>query len=387
MSESRREAVRLEAVSRVYDGVHAVDHLDLGIHEGEFFSIIGPSGCGKTTTLRMIAGLEQMSAGAIFVGGQDVSRLPPHKRPVNTVFQHYALFPHLNVYENVAFGLRERRQSKSVVDSAVREMLDLVDLVGRETAKPNQLSGGQQQRVALARALILNPSVLLLDEPLGALDLKLRRQMQSVLKRIQRETKVTFVYVTHDQEEAFSMSDRVAVMHRGLLEHVGTPAEVYSQPQTLFVADFVGASNRLEGTVVQQLGATSYGIRLSMIDELVVVRGVSGLSQGDRVVALLRPEDAQIQATGSAQLQISGDIQESSYFGPQVTYRLNLSDGTDIRMTCKPDARTGPLSLGLTVTASWDPSDVWLLPAAAGDAPPHLEAEPSSPALPARTKA
>jgi spermidine/putrescine transport system ATP-binding protein len=219
--------------------------------------------------------------------------------------------------------------------------------------------------------------VLLLDEPLGALDLKLRRQMQSVLKRIQRETQVTFVYVTHDQEEAFSMSDRVAVMHRGLLEHVGTPAEVYSQPCTLFVADFVGASNGLEGTIVEQLGSMSYKVRLSMIEESITVGGVSGLARGDHVVALLRPEDAQIQTSGSAPLQISGEIQESSYFGPQVTYQLKLVDGSGIRVTCKPDGRIGPLSLGLTVTASWDPSDVWLLPA-----DPHRARSPRGPEPP-----
>ena len=366
----------------MYDEVCAVDNLDLAIHEGEFFSIIGPSGCGKTTTLRMIAGLETLTSGAIYVGERDVSKLPPHKRPVNTVFQQYALFPHLNVYENVAFGLRERRMPKGEIDTAVRQMLELVDLTGREKAKPNQLSGGQQQRVALARALVLQPSVLLLDEPLGALDLKLRRQMQTVLKRIQRETEVTFVYVTHDQEEAFSMSDRVAVMNRGLLEHVGSPSEVYSQPCTLFVADFVGASNGLNGTVVQRRGDRSYSVRIPNVADAVEVVGVSGLSEGDAVVALLRPEGAQLQPAGPGQLDVSGVIHESSYYGPQVTYTLTLPDGGDLRVTCKPDPRTGPLPLGETVTAAWDASDVWLLPADREQGRPQPEAAPEATADP-----
>jgi spermidine/putrescine transport system ATP-binding protein len=225
------------------------------------------------------------------------------------------------------------------------------------------LSGGQQQRVALARALVLNPSVLLLDEPLGALDLKLRRQMQSVLKRIQRETEVTFIYVTHDQEEAFSMSDRVAVMNRGFVEHIGNPAEVYSRPCTLFVADFVGASNGLRGAIVQQLPDEHYVVKLDMIDEPIAVSGVAGLTEGDHVLALLRPEAALLNAGETAEVQIAGTIQESAYFGPQVTYRCILSDGTDLRVTCKPDSRTGPLPLETTMTVAWEATDVWLLPA------------------------
>jgi spermidine/putrescine transport system ATP-binding protein len=372
------ESVRLEGVSRLYGSVPAVDRLDLVIYEGEFFSIIGPSGCGKTTTLRMVAGLETVTTGGIFVGGRDVTKLPPHKRPVNTVFQQYALFPHMDVYENVAFGLRERKQSKTEIDSAVREMLDLVNLTGRERATPRELSGGQQQRVALARALVLNPSVLLLDEPLGALDLKLRRQMQSVLKRIQRETEVTFIYVTHDQEEAFSMSDRVAVMNHGLIEHIGRPAEVYSRPRTLFVADFVGASNGLRGLVVRQLVDESYMVKLEMVDEPVTVNGVAGLAEGDKVLALLRPEAALLHAGEAAEVQVAGTIQESAYFGPQVTYRCTLSDGSDVRVTCKPDTRTGPLPLGTTLTAAWEPADVWLLPAPPRDDSRHAELEPEA---------
>ena len=212
--------------------------------------MIGPSGCGKTTTLRMIAGLVEPSEGRIEVHGRDVTGLRPHKRPVNTVFQQYALFPHLNVFENVAFGLRERKVAGAEVSRRVGEMLELVGLTGRERSRPSQLSGGQQQRVALARSLVLRPEVLLLDEPLGALDLKLRKQLQLQLKRIQHEVGITFVYVTHDQEEAFFMSDRVAIMRDGRIEQLGTPRQVYERPASEFVAEFVGASNRIPATMV-----------------------------------------------------------------------------------------------------------------------------------------
>ena len=244
--QSRPPAIALEQLERHYGELTAVAGIDLEIADGEFFSLIGPSGCGKTTTLRIVAGLETPSSGKVSVRGQDVTDVPAFKRPVNTVFQHYALFPHLNVFENVAFGLKERKVSRGDTARRVTEMLELVGLTGREKARPKQLSGGQQQRVALARSLVLEPAVLLLDEPLGALDLKLRKQMQMVLKQIQREVGITFVYVTHDQEEAFSMSDRVAIMDKGKIEQIGDPVDTYRRPQTLFVADFVGASNRFE---------------------------------------------------------------------------------------------------------------------------------------------
>ena len=225
-------AVRLISLRRTYGDVQAVDGIDVEIGDGEFFSLIGPSGCGKTTTLRMIAGLVEPSEGRIEVHGRDVTALRPHRRPVNTVFQQYALFPHLNVFENVAFGLRERRAGGAEITTRVSEMLELVGLTGRERNRPSQLSGGQQQRVALARSLVLRPEVLLLDEPLGALDLKLRKQLQLQLKRIQHEVGITFVYVTHDQEEAFFMSDRVAIMRDGRIEQLGTPRDVYQRPAT-----------------------------------------------------------------------------------------------------------------------------------------------------------
>ena len=220
-------AVRLIGLERRFGDVAAVDGIDLDIADGEFFSLIGPSGCGKTTTLRMISGHEEPTAGQIEVKGQPMRGVPPYRRPVTTVFQHYALFPHLDIFENVAFGLRERRMPNDEVRRRVESMLDLVQLQGRERARPRQLSGGQQQRVSLARSLVLDPQVLLLDEPLGALDLKLRRELREFLKRVQHEVEITFVYVTHDQEEAFSMSDRVAVMQHGRIDQVGSPQDVY----------------------------------------------------------------------------------------------------------------------------------------------------------------
>jgi spermidine/putrescine transport system ATP-binding protein len=225
--------------------VVAVDHIDLEVHDGEFFSLLGPSGCGKTTTLRMIGGFEQPTSGLIELSGQDVTWLPPYQRNVNTVFQNYALFPHLTIYENVAFGLRRKKVADSEIKHRVREMLALVELPGFEGRKPTQISGGQAQRVALARALVNKPAVLLLDEPLGALDLKLRKQMQVELKRIQQEVGITFIYVTHDQEEAMTMSDRIAVMNRGKYEQLGDPEVLYERPKTRFVAGFLGVSNLL----------------------------------------------------------------------------------------------------------------------------------------------
>ena len=241
--------VRLDRVTKRFAEITAVDDLSLEIRPGEFFSLLGPSGCGKTTTLRMIGGFDDPSAGAIYLGGTDVTVLPPYRRDVNTVFQSYALFPHLSVFDNVAFGLRRRKREKQDVERRVTEALRLVDLPGFERRKPSQLSGGQQQRVALARALVNEPKVLLLDEPLGALDLKLRKQMQLELKRIQHEVGITFLYVTHDQEEAMTMSDRLAVMRHGRIEQIGPPEEVYERPSTEFVAGFLGASNLLEGHV------------------------------------------------------------------------------------------------------------------------------------------
>ncbi|HWH55054.1 MAG TPA: spermidine/putrescine ABC transporter ATP-binding protein, partial [Gaiellaceae bacterium] len=235
--------VRLDRVTKQFDDVLAVDDLSLEIERGSFFALLGPSGCGKTTTLRMIGGFEEPTAGAIYLGDHEVSGTPPYRRDVNTVFQSYALFPHLTIFENVAFGLRRKGVKGSEVTSRVSDMLKLVELPGYEKRKPNQISGGQAQRIALARALINRPAVLLLDEPLGALDLKLRKQMQVELKRIQQEVGITFIYVTHDQEEAMTMSDRIAVMNKGRYEQLGDPESLYERPTTRFVAGFLGISN------------------------------------------------------------------------------------------------------------------------------------------------
>ena len=252
---STRHDVRLENVIKQFGGWTAVDNISLTIEGGEFFSLLGPSGCGKSTTLSMIGGFETPSAGAIYLDGEDVSRQPSYKRDVNTVFQSYALFPHLTIFENVAFGLRRKGVKSDEVTQRTSEMLELVDLAGFAKRKPGQLSGGQAQRVALARALVNKPKLLLLDEPLGALDLKLRKQMQIELKRIQSEVGITFLFVTHDQEEAMAMSDRLAVMSKGRIEQVGTPADVYDHPATEFVASFLGASNLLPGSITAQNGA------------------------------------------------------------------------------------------------------------------------------------
>ncbi|MBT5849383.1 MAG: spermidine/putrescine ABC transporter ATP-binding protein, partial [Acidimicrobiaceae bacterium] len=242
-------AVELTGITKRFDDVVAVDNIDLEIADGEFFAMLGPSGCGKTTTLRMIAGLEFPTMGSLKIFGDEVGTLPPNKRPVNTVFQNYALFPHMDVIANVSFGLRMQGIDKKVATASAREMIKIVRLEGLEERRPSQMSGGQQQRVALARALVNHPKVLLLDEPLGALDLKLRQEMQGELKRLQQDLGISFVFVTHDQEEALTMSDRIAVMNDGQLLQVGTPEDIYENPANRFVADFIGQTNLLEGTV------------------------------------------------------------------------------------------------------------------------------------------
>src|SRR5690606_8891033 len=286
-------AIELIGVAKEFhahgDVVVAVKDLDLSIAEGEFFSMLGPSGCGKTTTMRMIAGFEEPTRGKVFLRGVDVTGVPPNRRDVNMVFQSYALFPHMNVYENVAFGLKRKKVPAPEIRRRVGEMLEIVDLVGREKRMPRELSGGQQQRVALARALVNRPRALLLDEPLGALDLKLRQQMQVELKRIQREVGITFVYVTHDQGEALTMSDRIAVMNNGTIEHLGSPREIYERPATKFVAGFIGTSNLLSGTVTEVTGEQAV-IALGEGERILVPLQSNSVRVGDRLELSVRPE-------------------------------------------------------------------------------------------------
>ena len=304
--------VRLERVTKDFGETVAVDDLSLDIASGEFFSMLGPSGCGKTTTLRMIGGFEEPTRGTIYLDGRDVTDRPPYKRDVNTVFQSYALFPHLNVYENVAFGLRRRKTGAKDIKARVNESLRLVDLVGFEKRKPAQMSGGQQQRVALARALVNRPRVLLLDEPLGALDLKLREEMQLELKAIQQEVGITFVYVTHDQEEALTMSDRLAVFNRGRIEQLGTPADLYERPATAFVAGFVGTSNLLRGDAAKSL-------------------------VGEEGLFTVRPEKIRITERGASvagdEVGADGTIRNVVYLGPDTRYIVALDAGSELVVT------------------------------------------------------
>jgi spermidine/putrescine transport system ATP-binding protein len=318
--------VRLERVTKTFGDALAVDDLSLDIAEGEFFSMLGPSGCGKTTTLRMIGGFEEPSRGTVYLGGRDVTDQPPYKRDVNTVFQSYALFPHLNVFENVAFGLRRRKVAKGDVKSRVDEALRLVEMSGFEERKPGQMSGGQQQRVALARALVNHPKVLLLDEPLGALDLKLRKQMQLELKRIQQEVGITFIYVTHDQEEAMTMSNRLAVMRAGRAEQIGPPEEVYENPQTQFVAAFLGASNLLEGDLKESSDGTAT-VLLAGGDVVHLPNDRAPFQSGDSVLVGVRPEKITIGPDGGTPVDagwnaVSGLLRMSTYIGVSHQYKV-----------------------------------------------------------------
>jgi spermidine/putrescine transport system ATP-binding protein len=311
--------VRLDRVTKQFDDVTAVDDVSLEIEHGSFFALLGPSGCGKTTTLRMIGGFEEPTAGTIYLGEEPVTGKPPYKRDVNTVFQSYALFPHLSLFENVAFGLRRRGVRGQDVRGRVTEILRLVGLSGLEKRKPRQLSGGQQQRVALARALVNRPRVLLLDEPLGALDLKLRKQMQLEMKSIQHDVGITFVHVTHDQEEAMTMADRIAIMNGGRIEQLGTPGELYEHPQTAFVAGFLGISNLLPGTV-----SAMDAVRL---DDGTVVRVPQEALRGrnGRVALGVRPE--KIRLGHGEENRLSGRLLETAYVGVATQYVLETRAG------------------------------------------------------------
>jgi spermidine/putrescine transport system ATP-binding protein len=363
--------VRLIGLRKTFGDVTAVDDVSLEVHEGEFFSLLGPSGCGKTTTLRMIGGFELPTAGQILLRGADITHEPPERRPVNMVFQSYALFPHLSVFENVAFGLRRRHIEKAQVARRVDAALELVHLPDFGKRRPDQLSGGQQKRVALARALVCEPTVLLLDEPLGALDLKLRRALQVELKRVQLEVGITFIYVTHDQEEALALSDRIAVMDKGRVEQLGTPEDLYDAPRTLFVAGFIGTSNLLPGTV-ERADAGGMLVRLEGGDACLA--GGDGLTVGAAVSVVVRPESISLvreardlgqgrDATatgGEASPALAGEILQSAYLGTSVSHQVRTDRGA--RLTVVVPRSQERLGTGDRVWINWRASDAMVLP-------------------------
>jgi spermidine/putrescine transport system ATP-binding protein len=366
--------IDLMKLTKQFEELTAVDGIDLHIPGGEFFSLLGPSGCGKTTTLRMVAGFEQPTSGEILLDGKDVAYTPAHERNVNTVFQNYALFPHLNVYDNIAFGLKRAKRPKDEIRERVGKALELVQLPGYERRKSSQLSGGQQQRVALARALILNPAVLLLDEPLGALDAKLRKALQIELKSLQQEVGITFLYVTHDQEEALTMSDRLAVMNAGHIEQVGPPQDVYEDPETLYVADFLGVSNLMEAKIVS---AGTGACRVALDGYELQTRGTDRDITGEAKI-VIRPERIELEEHGSAsgQNRIPGMVERVVYAGSEIQVIVRAATGEALQALVQntgggiPYEQGTPLQLHLPVDA------LRVLPSGIGDAPSLKGEEP-----------
>jgi spermidine/putrescine transport system ATP-binding protein len=359
-------SVRLERVTKRFGDFTAVREMELDIPRGQFFTMLGPSGCGKTTTLRMVAGFEDPTEGRVLLSGEDVTSLPAFKRPTNTVFQSYALFPHRSVEQNVAFGLQRQKVDKDEIRRRVGEELERVGLAGEAKRRPAQLSGGQQQRVALARALVNRPEVLLLDEPLGALDLKLRKQLQVELKRIQRDVGITFVYVTHDQEEALTMSDRIAVMNKGVVEQVADPETVYERPGTTFVAGFIGVSNLMPGEVVSSNGAGTE-MRLDA-GPTVKAQDSGGVQSGERAHAVVRPEKLVLHQAGASddanRPSVEGQVESSLYLGTATQMVVRLGDGT--RMTvlvpnADAEARRDLPAAGDAARLSWSDENIHIV--------------------------
>ena len=356
----------LRAVSKHFDDLVAVDELSLEIPRGGFFALLGPSGCGKTTTLRMIGGFEEPTSGTIELGGRDVTSAPPYRRDVNTVFQSYALFPHLSVERNVAFGLEQRKVPREEARRRVADALALVQLEGLGGRKPSQLSGGQQQRVALARAVVNRPRALLLDEPLGALDLRLRKQLQIELSRIQRELGITFVHVTHDQEEAMSMADTIAVMNHGRIEQLGTPEELYEHPRTEFVAGFLGASNLIDGRIARRDEGlaeveTSAGARLRLPAARVASAGDGDVRVGVRPEKIaLRPATAEPPGDRNV---LRGLLTDASYLGVSTHYVVRIKDGADITVVAQNHGQdgAGAVEVGREVLLTWDPHHTFVV--------------------------
>jgi spermidine/putrescine transport system ATP-binding protein len=358
--DNQEAVIALHNVRKQYGSFVAVHEANFSIGRGEFFALLGPSGCGKTTTLKMIAGFEQPTDGQVFLEGVNVSQVPPHKRNVNTVFQQYALFPHMSVFDNIAFGPRSKKIQESEVVRRVSEMLDIVRLGEFASRRPSQLSGGQQQRVALARALVNYPSALLLDEPLAALDLKLREAMQIELKRIQREVGITFVFVTHDQGEALTMSDRIAVMNEGHVEQIGSSADIYSRPESLFVAGFIGSANLLPATVVSSDGS---GIRVDIVGgtQIVVPVGNSAptasLAVGAQVTVVLRPEHVHFDSQG----QVAVSVTDSVYQGSSVRIVGRMDNGTEVSAIVGVEPGVHAPLPGQITSMTWHPQVPYLL--------------------------
>jgi spermidine/putrescine ABC transporter ATP-binding subunit len=354
--------VEFRAVTKRFGSLTAVNAVTLKVRKGEFLSLLGPSGCGKTTSLRLIAGFEQPDEGEVLIGGSSAVGLPPYKRDVNTVFQQYALFPHMSVLDNVAYGLKQRRIGKSERHAKAREALEMVQMTGRETNRPSMLSGGQQQRVALARALVMNPRLLLLDEPLGALDLKLRKEMQIELKRIQSQVGITFIYVTHDQEEALSMSDRVAVMSNGVIEQLDEPRAIYDRPLTPFVADFIGDMNFLTGEVVESADG-GFAVEAG---SGIVVRGRGDAARGTRVSVGIRPERmlAEPGDPGGTANSAAAEVVTKMYLGDQIQIVVQLANGGTMvvrEQRANADPALDTIHPGDQIAVSWDESAPLLL--------------------------
>lgn len=351
MTDSRKVMVKIENVNKVYGGEnHVVKNLNLDVYEGEFLTLLGSSGCGKTTTLRMVAGFEQPTGGTILVEGENIDEKEPFERDVNTVFQSYALFPHMTIFDNIAYGLKMKKVPKAEIRERVLHMMELVQLNGFEKRYPAQLSGGQKQRVAIARALINRPKVLLLDEPLGALDLKLRKQMQLELKRLQRKLNITFIYVTHDQEEALTMSDRIAIMNEGILEQVGTPSEIYEHPASKFVATFIGETNLFEGCV-EKINGTDISVTLE--SGSVRAKG-EGFHLMELVAVSVRPERMKYSREPIEGFTIRGRVKEQIYVGSVLKTIVVIPNGNEIRI----ERLSGEeLPTKGEVYIYWDPKD------------------------------
>ncbi|MGC8119869.1 spermidine/putrescine ABC transporter ATP-binding protein PotA [Marinobacter sp. VGCF2001] len=365
----KQTLLSLSNLSKQFDGKKVLDSLDLDIFDGEFITLLGPSGCGKTTLLRMMAGFEHPDDGTIALGNQDLTYTPPEQRPLNTVFQNYALFPHMSVFDNVAYGLKMEKRPKPEIRERVDEALAMVQLEDFARRKPHQLSGGQQQRVAIARAVVKRPKVLLLDEPLSALDYKLRRTMQVELKRLQRELGITFVFVTHDQEEALSMSDRVVVLKDGLIQQLGTPREVYERPANLFTARFVGETNFFPGRVEQAISEDTISVNVFGLKRRFRKPDFP-VSPGQPLHVLLRPEDIRVLAPEDDE-GVAGKIIERNYKGSTLDSVIHLEDGTEVLASefFDEDDPTFDYRLGEPVKVSWVDGWEWLLPTETEDRP------------------